>query len=258
MRLDYAIGGGSLTLAPTGPGRWGGSVPAAQLLAGYDAGDVNHNFVGFVRLLSGTTTLSSYNSFINVVDSHVPAPAIRQIDNAARATPRILNLYRSNLTINDVQSAVQQFYAYYHDDFDFVQVVFALPSWPSNRYHFMVRNAVSGIGATPTNNGAAYGSAAKLKGVTVFPIDTLFDATHPRYIETLAVNGQGMETTARTDHNGRPAGAGWIRRKDGEGGVGHVKDDLGLPALAIIFSLALMPLLRTWSRSFDSWCAPTR
>ena len=176
VRLDYAIGGGSLTLAPTGPGRWGASVPAAQLLAGYDASDVNHNFVGFVRLLSGTTTLSSYNSFINVVDSHVPAPAIRQIDNAARATPRILNLYRSILTINDVQSAVQQFYTYYHDDFDFVQVVFALPSWPSNRYHFMVRNAVSGIGATPANNGAAYGSAAKLKGVTVFPIDTLFDA----------------------------------------------------------------------------------
>src|SRR5438067_12845352 len=67
VRLDYATGGGSLTLAPTGPGRWGGSVPAAQLLAGYDASDVNHNFVGFVRLLgAGGTTLSSFNSFINV------------------------------------------------------------------------------------------------------------------------------------------------------------------------------------------------
>ena len=176
VRLDYA-GGGSLNLAPTAPGRWGGSVPAAQLLAGYDSADVNHNFVGFIRLLgSGGATLSSFNSFIHVVDGRVAAPKIRQIDNAARATTRILNLYRSNLTTNDVQSAVQQFYTYYHDDFDFVQVVFALPSWPANRYHFMVRNFVSGIGANVTDNGAAYGSAAKLKGVTVFPIDTLFDA----------------------------------------------------------------------------------
>jgi len=176
VRLDYA-GGGSLNLAPTAPGRWGASVPAAQLLAGYDATDVNHNFVGFVRLLgAGGATLSSFNSFINVVDSRVPAPPIRQIDNAARATPRILNLYRSNLTINDVQSAIQQFYGYYHDDFDFVQVVFALPAWPANRYHAGVRNDVGGIGLAPTNNGAAFGSAAKLKGYTVFPIDTLFDA----------------------------------------------------------------------------------
>jgi hypothetical protein len=177
VRLDYAVGGGSLTLAPTAPNRWGGSVPAAQLLAGYDASDVNHNFVGFVRLLgTGGQTVSSYNSFINVVDSRVPAPAIRQIDNAARATPRILNLHRSNLTINDVQSAIQQFYTYYRDDFDFVQVVFALPSWPANRYHAMVRNDVGGIGAALVNNGPAFGSAARLKGYTVFPIDTLFDA----------------------------------------------------------------------------------
>jgi len=176
VRLDYA-GGGSLNLAPTAPGRWSASVPAAQLLAGYDASDVNHNFVGFVRLLgAGGATLSSYNSFINVMDGRVAAPPIRQLDAAARSTPRILNLYRPNLTINDVQSAIQQFYTYFHDDFDFVQVVFALPAWPANRYHAQVRNNVGGIGSALVNNGAAFGSAAKLKGYTVFPIDTLFDA----------------------------------------------------------------------------------
>lgn len=176
VRLDYA-GGGSLALAPSAPSRWSASVPAAQLLAGYDASDVNHNFVGFVRLLgTGGQTLSSYNSFINVVDNRVPAAAIRQLDTTARATTRILNLYRPNLTVNDVQSAVQHFYTYYRDDFDFVGVVFALPSWPANRYHFMTRNDVQGIGAALTNNTATYGSASKLKGITVFPIDTLFDA----------------------------------------------------------------------------------
>jgi hypothetical protein len=176
VRLDYA-GGGSIALAPSAPGRWSASIPAAQLLAGYDANDVNHDFVGFVRLLgAGGTTLSSYNSFINVVDSRVPSPQIRQIDAAARATTRILNLYRPNLTSTDVQTAAQHFFTYYHDDFDFLDVVFSLPSWPANRYHFAVRNDVQGIGMALTNNGAAYGSAAKLKGITVFPIDTLFDA----------------------------------------------------------------------------------
>ncbi|HEV2721580.1 MAG TPA: hypothetical protein VG323_16275, partial [Thermoanaerobaculia bacterium] len=93
----------------------------------------------------------------------------------ARATARILNVYRPNVTINDIQTAILQFYAYYRDDFDFVQVVFALPSWPANRYHGMVRNDVGGIGAASLNVGASFGSAAKLKGYTVFPIDTLFD-----------------------------------------------------------------------------------
>jgi hypothetical protein len=176
VRLDYA-GGGSLSLTQTTANRWSASVPASQLLAGYDANDVNHNLVGFVRLLgSGGQTLTSYNSFINVMDSRVPAPAIKQLDATARATPRILNLYRPNITINDIQTAILQFYNYYHDDFDFVGVVFALPAWPANRYHAQVRQDVGGIGAAFLNSGAAYGSAAKLKGFTVFPIDTLFDA----------------------------------------------------------------------------------
>ena len=87
VRLDYA-GGGTLALAQTTANRWSASVPASQLLAGYDATDVNHNFVGFVRLLGGGgQTLSTYNSFINVMDSRVPAPAIKQFDATARAMP---------------------------------------------------------------------------------------------------------------------------------------------------------------------------
>ncbi len=175
VRLDYA-GGGSIALTQTSANRWSASVPAAQLLAGYSDSAVNHNLVGFVRILgAGGATVSSYNTFINVVDKNVPAATIRQLDAGARATARILNVYRPNITVNDIQSAIQQFYAYYRDDFDFVQVVFALPSWPANRYHGMTRNDVGGIGAAFLNVGASFGSAAKLKGYTVFPIDTLFD-----------------------------------------------------------------------------------
>jgi len=175
IRLDFSAGG-SMTLTSGGSGRWTASVPAAKLLSGYVAADVNHNFVGFLRLLgSGGETLATYNSFINVVDGRVSMPPLRQIDATARAATRVLNLLRPTLTSDDVRSAVLAFYAYYRDDFDFVQVVYALPSYPANRYHFQVRNDVQGIGVATLNESAQFGSAGKLKGITVFPIDTLFD-----------------------------------------------------------------------------------
>src|SRR6266568_3992231 len=67
MRLDYA-NGGSLAFTQSLPGRWVASVPAAKVLDGYAADDVNHNFVGFIRLLaSDGTTLATYYSFIQVL-----------------------------------------------------------------------------------------------------------------------------------------------------------------------------------------------
>src|SRR5258707_58205 len=66
VRLDYA-NGGSIALTQTSPNRWSASVPAAKVLDGYAADDVNHNVVGFIRLLgSGGQTLSSLNSIIQV------------------------------------------------------------------------------------------------------------------------------------------------------------------------------------------------
>ncbi len=75
-----------------------------------------------------------------------------------------------------MQAAAQQFYGYYHDDFDFLAVVYTEPSYPANRYHFSVRNDVDGIGAAKFNSAAQYGSAGKLQGITVYPVDFFFDA----------------------------------------------------------------------------------
>ena len=174
-RLDYT-NGGSITMTQFSPGLWTASVPAAKVLDGYTSANVNHNTVGFVRLLgSSGQTLSSLNSIIQVADDRVPAVTIRNLPSSARATPRILNLYRPGIDPNAVQSAVQQFYGYYHDDYDFVMVVFTEPSYPQNRYHFAVRNDVSGIGQPLFNNSTMYGSAGKLLGITVYPIDDFFD-----------------------------------------------------------------------------------
>jgi hypothetical protein len=176
MRLDYA-NGGSLALTQNSPGHWVASVPAAKVLDGYAADDVNHNFVGFMRLLaSDGSTISSYNSFIQVLDDRVPAVTVRTLSGNARATSRILNLFRPAIDADHVQTAAQQFYGYYHDDYDFLQVVFVEPSYPANRYHFAVRNDVDGIGETKFNSAPAYVSAGKLQGITVYPVDFFFDA----------------------------------------------------------------------------------
>ena len=176
VRLDYASGG-SISLTQTSPARWSASVPAAKVLDGYQSDDVNHNVVGFVRLVgSGGQTLTSLNSVIQVIDSRVPAAAVRNLPNSARATARILNLFRPGINPDQVQAAVQQLYGYFHDDYDFVMVVYTQPSYPANRYHFAVRSLVSGIGSPLINNGAQYGSATKLLGITVYPVDFFFDA----------------------------------------------------------------------------------
>jgi hypothetical protein len=185
IRLDYA-NGGSITLTQTTPGRWTASVPAAKVLEDYKSDDVNHTVVGFIRLLGGSgQVLSSANSIIHVLDNRVPAAAVRNLPSSARSTARILNLYRPGVDINMVQSAVQQLYGYFHDDYDFVQVLYTLPSYPTNRYHFAVRNDVTGIGLNLFNNAPQYGSAGKLQGITVYPVDFFFDTAETAFSHEL-------------------------------------------------------------------------
>jgi hypothetical protein len=175
-RIDFA-GGGSLNLTPLGSGRFSASIPAARLLYDYRPDDLNHNFVGFIRLLdSSNAVIVSFNAFINVVDANTPPAAVITLPNDARQSQHILNLHRPLIASEDVRPAVQQFYSYFPDAFDFVQVVFTLPSYHGNRYHSVIRNDVSGVGLNIYDNTSQYGSAGRLKGVTVFPIDFFFDA----------------------------------------------------------------------------------
>lgn len=180
-RLDFA-GGGSLALTPMGSGRFSATVAAAQLLNDYKADDVNRNFVGFIRLLdSSNAVITSYNAFVSVVDENIPPVFITTRVNDARQTRRILNLRRPLIKTTDLRAAVQQFYAYFPDDFDFVQVVFTTPSYPGNRSHGPIRNDVSGIGLSLFNNSSQYGSAGRLLGITFFPIDSYFDCAETAF-----------------------------------------------------------------------------
>ena len=181
VRIDFAATG-SQTLTPMGSGRFTANVAAAPLLFDYKADDVHRNFVGFIRLLDASSAvIASFNAFVNVIDANIPAVQVTTRDSGARQTRRILNLHRPLIGANDVRNAILQFYSYFPDQFDFVQVVFTLPNYPANRYHFGVRNDVSGIGLNLYNNTSQYGSAGRLLGVNVYPIDYFFDAAETAF-----------------------------------------------------------------------------
>ena len=177
MRLDYA-NGGSLALTQNSPGHWVASVPAAKVLDGYAADDVNHNFVGFIRLLASD---GSTHQFVQQLHPgprrprpirHHPYPRRQRARDAAH--PQSLSGRRidadqcsrprnsSTATTMTITTSCRS--------------LFVEPSYPSNRYHFAVRNDVDGIGETKFNSAPSYGSAGKLQGITVYPVDFFFDA----------------------------------------------------------------------------------
>lgn len=176
VRIDLADLG-SISLTPAGANTWRGTVPASRVLLGYGQDDVNHNFAGFIRLLgSAGQQIASFNAFVNVVDGNVPPVAVMNRATDVRQTPRIVNVYLPGSTYTvDLRTVAQRFYTMFGDDFDFLQFAFTLPSYPQNRYHFGVRNDVQGIGIPIRNDAPFYGSAGKLQGISVFPIDYYFD-----------------------------------------------------------------------------------
>ncbi len=176
LRLDLADGTRlPLTLSLTGA--WTVTVPIADVLRDYEIADVGRKFVGFLRILGpGGKLTSSYNAFINVLDATMPRVALGTIDSDRRISPRILNLrFSGDLSSRSRESIVKQSYRTLGDDYDFINIVHTLPGLPSNRAHYVVRNTVQGIGLPLLDRGLTYGSFARLIGVNVFPIDTLFD-----------------------------------------------------------------------------------
>lgn len=175
LRLDLA-GGGSVPLTKNSSGEWIATLTAAQVLSGYEPADVNHNFVGFLRVLKADgTTAATYNEFIGVRDDRVVSVPIKSLDGATRASIRILNVHRPAIAYENDQPAAQEFYRYFSDDFDFLQVVYTAPSVHDNRHFVSVKQEVSGIGLTLRDATASFGSRGRLLGVVVYPLWTLFD-----------------------------------------------------------------------------------
>ena len=165
--------------AVAGDGVWTTDLPAASLVGGLTAAEVFRRFVGYADLYVGATRTVRVNLIVQVWTPEIGYVGVATPDAATRYSNYVLNvadpaLFAAEAGSNDT-AIVQRLMQAFGDAFDFVDIVFDR-SAVANRYHYVVRNAVSGIGLGANDLGAAYGSAARLKGVTVFPGMTFFDA----------------------------------------------------------------------------------
>lgn len=175
--------GQSVALSAGSGGVWTADLSHAQLLYGYGPADVNRNFVGFLKTFEGATQIEQLNIFVDVLDENIRSVAVSSPASDVSSTGYVANIWMPSLPNaydSQLQAIARQFYQYFPDNFDFLNIVFALPSFrggggSGNRYHFQVKNTVFGIGSPQLNNASFYGSAGRLQGISVFPVPGFFD-----------------------------------------------------------------------------------
>ena len=154
-------------------------ISASLATGGLQASDVFRKFVGYVDVYEGATRSARV-----FVQTQVWTPAIGEVNVFNGG----MQVQYSNYVVNFVDPAtfsagadadfrplVRRFYELFPDQFDFIDVVFDM-GHVANRYHFAVKQQVSGIGGGLTNQTLDYGSAGRLLGMNIFPAGSFFDA----------------------------------------------------------------------------------
>lgn len=153
--------------------------PANEVISKLTAARVFRPVIGNCRLNGASFSL---NVIGEVWTSAIGLPLITPLAADAQRTDYVINFTATTaqlLTLNAATWA-QKLYTWFEDKFDFINFVL-VQGTRGNRFHFGVRNNVSGIGSPIFNNGATYGSASRLKGVTVFPMSSFYDGASPTF-----------------------------------------------------------------------------
>lgn len=156
-----------------GDGVWTIQFTANEILSKLTAGAVNRPFIGFCKPAGA----GQFNVFAEVWTSSMGIAPVLARTPTTQQTTHVVNMVvsASELAAPDYAAWAQRFFALFADDFDFINFV-EIAGLRGNRFHFSVRNDVSGIGITLFDSTATYGSAGRLRGISVFPLSNLFDA----------------------------------------------------------------------------------
>jgi hypothetical protein len=154
-------------------------ISAEQAVGNLQPSDVFRKFVGYVDVYQSTTRVARV-----FVQTQVWTPGVGEVS----VTNAGAQVQYSNYVVNIVDPAtfsagpdadfrplMRRFYQLFSDAFDFIDVVFDM-GHVANRYHFGVKQQVSGIGGGLMNQTAEYGSAGKLLSMNIFPAGSFFDA----------------------------------------------------------------------------------
>lgn len=145
--------------------------------------DVLRAEVGFLDVYEGTIRAVRGNVFADVITSEVPLLPVTRVAPDAQRTDYLVNIVLPGFVTAqafDIVSAVRRFYALFPDEFDFLNLV-AVSTHFRNRFHLGVKSEVRGIGVQPFDDTARYGSSGRLLGITVFPIQSVFDGAEAGY-----------------------------------------------------------------------------
>jgi len=166
--------GPTLTPVAIRSGVYGFSLSAAEVLTGYDEGDL-HSFVGFLNC-DVCAQVTRGNIFVNVSDATVPSVSVTSLRDDVQAGSHIVNIrYDDLFTAGSIPiDVLQTFYAYFPDDYDFVAVVEQVNSF-NNRTYRGLRNDTDGLGLAMIDNGSGWGSPARLQGMIDYPTSVFFD-----------------------------------------------------------------------------------
>jgi len=171
-----------------GDGIYTVSLTAPDIVGLLKPDDVLRAEVGYLEVYDGTTLSSRSNVFADVLTSEVPLVPVTHLAPDAQQTDYLVNLVVPGFVTTenyDIFAVTQRFYALFGDDFDFLNLI-SVPSLFRNRFHFGVKNDVRGIGVEAFDETARCGSAGRLLGITVFPIQFFFDGAEPAYQHELA------------------------------------------------------------------------
>jgi hypothetical protein len=168
-----------------GDGLYSISLPVAPYLALLRDDDVFRLFIGYMRPYGGTAAPSRYNTFIDVFGSQVPsfpvtrdAPDMQHTDYLVNFTmPSAFPPASDPRSFPDASAVTSRFYSMFPDDVDIINVVY-FPSYFLNRSHDPLRNAVKGVGLPLFDNSQKYGSVARLKGISYFPLTGYYDGAN--------------------------------------------------------------------------------
>jgi hypothetical protein len=158
------------------------SLPLAPYLALLRDDDVFRLFIGYIRPYAGATTPGRYNIFIDVLGSQVPSLPVTRDAPDMQHTDYLVNIAMPSAfppasdprIFPDASQVTSRFYSMFPDDVDIINVVY-FPSYFQNRSHSVLRNAVKGVGLPALDYGQQFGSAARLKGISHFPVTGYYD-----------------------------------------------------------------------------------
>ena len=159
------------------------SLPANEIVQKLTPSDMFRPFVGFLNIYQLSTRVFRGNIFAEVITDDIPRLPVRDFAPDAQATASLFNVVDPQFVTGDtadITRITKKFYEYFPDDFDFINLVWAITRF-QNRTHFAVRNDVRGIGLSVFNNSSVYGSKGKLLGISRFPISSVFDGAETGY-----------------------------------------------------------------------------